>query len=54
MPVDVLAVADADHENDEALVVHLVDDPIVAYPDAVGAILALECHAPRRTRLVCQ
>lgn len=46
-------MAHADHENDEALVVHLVDDPVVTDPDAVGTILALEGDAPRRTRLVC-
>jgi hypothetical protein len=53
-PVDVLAMAHADHEHDEAIVVHLVHDPVATDPDAVGAILALEGHAPRRPRLLCE
>lgn len=53
-PVDVSAMTHAHHEHDEAIVVHLVDDPVVTDPNSVGAILALEGHAPRWTRLVCQ
>jgi len=53
-PVDVSAMTHADHEHDETIVVHLVDDPVVTDPNPVGAVLALEGHTPRWTRLVRQ
>jgi hypothetical protein len=47
-------MAHADHEHEEPAVVHLIDDPVVTDPNSVGAVLALEGHTPRWTRLVCQ
>jgi|GEM_PF-4872843 len=51
--VDVAAVADADHQNQEHLVFNLVDDAILTDPDAVALFLSLEfldTHRPRGLR----
>ena len=48
LPVDVAAVTDAYHLDDEPIIEHLVDDAVVADPHAVGARFADEGDAPRR------
>jgi len=40
--VNFLAVADGEHEDRDRAIVDLVDDAVIAYPDAVGVICALD------------
>ncbi len=47
-------MADTDDVDDEAVVEYLVDDPVVANPDAITTILAGEGDAPGRPRIVNQ
>lgn len=47
-------MTDPDDEDDETIVMHLVDDAVVANPNPIRPLLALEGNAPRWARLVCE
>ncbi len=52
--VNVAAMPDSDHEDEEDVVVHLVDDPIVAGAHSPIASAADQLLGAARSWLVCQ
>ena len=54
LPVDVASMADADDLDDESVVEHLVNDPVVADPYPVGVSFAGHGDASRRSRVVSE
>ena len=52
--VDIPAMAEANDQHDEPVVVNLVDDPIVTDAHSIHAVLPLEGDTPRRSRFVCE
>ena len=41
-PVDILAVAHADHKHTHFCLVYLIDDPIIPHPDTIAALHSLQ------------
>jgi hypothetical protein len=54
LPVDLLAIANLEDEDDQLFVLNRIDDPIVAFSDAIDVILSGELLHAWRTGIALQ
>jgi hypothetical protein len=54
LAIDLLAVAEIKHQDDEDVVEDLIDDPIVFYPYSVTNVFRLELRISVRAWVLCK